>query len=320
MTEQAYVVGNLNIDVIIGNFNDWPEMGSEVTGDFFDFRYAGAAGNSAIALNKLGFDTHVISAIGSDEMGENFVRTLEKTGIDLSKCKVGPGKTGISIGITTKKDERTFFTFLGNLSNLNNDFFFEKIKNIHRSWIIICGFNLISAFQEERFVDIVELMKSNENRILFDPGWPPDGWTERETKQVLQIAKLSDWFVPNLKEALAISQKTSLDDSLNFFKKRGVHSCIVKLGKGGAQGFVDTDNVSTHAFYFGDIKDTVGAGDMFNAALLKGISLGWKNVEAVKFATFYASLGITKIGEHRYSTFGEAYRKFQEKTQNANKD
>ena len=312
MLKQAYVVGNLNVDLVMGNFDGWPEVGSEVTGDFFDFRYAGAAGNSALALRKLGFETHVISALGDDEFGKNFVRAFEKKGIDLSRCKIGIGRTSVSVGISTQ-DERTFFTFLGSLSDLDNDFFFEKVKDIHRSWILICGFNLISAFREERFAEIVKLMKFNENEILFDPGWPPDGWTEKTTKQALQIAKLSDWFTPNLKEALAISKKSSLKDSLIFFKDHDIHNCIVKLGENGAQGFIGDDVILTPAFHFGKIKDTVGAGDMFNAALLKGLSLRWEKTKVAEFASFYASLGITRIGENRYPAFDEAYRRFLKK-------
>ena len=49
----AYVIGNVNVDVVIGTFERWPGIGSEVLGYFFDFRYAGAAGNSAMALTHL---------------------------------------------------------------------------------------------------------------------------------------------------------------------------------------------------------------------------------------------------------------------------
>lgn len=307
---KIYVLGNLNVDIIMGYFEKWPSIGSEVTGDFFDFRYAGAAGNSALALKKLGFDVYVISSIGSDEFGERFFSKFEEEGINLSKCEKSKKRTGMSVGISFENKERTFFTFLGALEDMDETFINQKVKEIEDSWIIICGFNLIPFFQDKRFLETIKRMKERKNKILFDPGWPPEGWDDGKRQQAVQLATLSDWFVPNLSEAQAISQKSSLKESIEYFKKQGIRNCVIKLGKNGSQGFTSDSYTLSAVFQVGEIKDTVGAGDLFNAALIKGITLGWDNKMAIKFATFYASLCITKIGKERYLSFEEAYTSF----------
>lgn len=315
MMDHVYVVGNLNVDIVMGNFSNWPEIGSEMTGDFFDFRYAGAAGNHALALRKLGFDVHVISSVGNDEFGKGFFLNFDKVGIDLLGCKKSKKRTGISLGISFENNERTFFTFLGALEDMDEEFLVDKLKDIEKSWIVICGFNLIPSLQNEHFAKTVELMKSHDNKILFDPGWPPQGWNKRRKMQALQLAVLSDWFVPNLSEALAISERPSIEKSIDYFKEQGVSNCIIKLGKEGAHGFTSDDKTLSSAFYLGKVKDTVGAGDLFNAALLKGVSMGWDNSKIMNFASFYASLGITRTGENRYPTFSEAYSDFLEEVE-----
>ncbi len=310
--KKVYVVGNLNVDVVMGNFKNWPDIGSEVTGNFFDLRCAGAAGNNALALKKLGFEVHVISSVGIDDFGEKFFLDFERAGIDLSKCKRSRKRTGISLGISFENNERTFFTFLGALEDMDNDFIFEGLKDVKNSWIVICGFNIIPSLQNDQFLDTVAFIKSHDNEILFDPGWPPQGWNEELKKQASRLAVLSDWFVPNLSEALAISKKSSMEESIEHFKNLGVSNCIIKLGEDGANGFILSDKTLAGAFRLGKVKDTVGAGDLFNAGLIKGISMGWSSKQMVKFASFYASLGITKTGENRYPTFEEAHRKFLE--------
>lgn len=170
-----------------------------------------------------------------------------------------------------------------------------------------------SNFQEADFLDTIRSIKSNGNKILFDPGWPTNGWNTKEKESALNIAQLSDIFSPNLKETLAISRSTSLDNALNYFKKHGVSSCVVKRGEKGAGGFIDGEKVFSQAFRFGEVKDTVGAGDMFNAALVKGLSENWEIEKSLSFATLYASLGITRIGKMRYPSFKEAYSIFKSK-------
>ncbi len=313
MLPRVYVLGNLSIDVIVGYFNGWPEVGTEVIGDFFDFRYTGAAGNTANALRMLGFDTAVISVVGNDSFGREFINELKGKGIDTSMCRVVPERTSVSIGISMKNSERSFFTYLGSLGFMDNDFLISSIKDIKDSWIIVCGFNLIPSFQQDAFCNVVSYLTRSGNRVLFDPGWFPGGWGNKEISLVMKIAKSSAVFLPNRSEALAISRTATVDAALSYFKSEGLGGCIIKLGGDGAKGFIGEEDVSTSAYRFGEIVDTIGAGDMFNAALLRGIAEGWNYADAVSFASFYASYAITRSREERYPRFEDIHRMFLER-------
>ncbi|MCL4407917.1 MAG: carbohydrate kinase family protein [Thermotogae bacterium] len=310
IVKDAYVIGNLNLDIVVGYFERWPEVGSNINGNYFDCRYTGAAGNSALTMKQLGFNTHVISTIGDDEVGKRFVDEFKRLGIDLSKCKEVHDKTCISIGILSNED-RTFFTFLGSLNYFDDNFLKEKIENVRDAYVILCGFDVVPVLQNSEIINIMKTLRANKNFILFDPGWPVNGWNEEKTELALKIATLSDIFSPNLKEALAISRKYVLDDALISLKSRSIHNCIVKLGEKGASGFFQGKYVSANAFRVDTIKDTIGAGDMFNSALLKALSENWEIERSLKFATFYASSGITKVGNERYMSFEEAYSTFE---------
>ncbi len=312
MKTETYVIGNLNLDAVMGFFTDWPKRGTEVEGDFFDMRYAGAAGNAALALKSLGFNVHVVSALGNDALGKDFAKEFEKRGIDISRCKISKKMTGISFGVVFDDRERTFFSFLGALEDVTQELLVEKLNGVENSWIFLCGFNVIPALRSDGFLHLVKRMKENGNTIVFDPGWPSGGWVEELRKKALRLAALSDWFMPNKAEAMAISQKNSVDESLDYFSEKGVKNCVVKTGKSGSKAVISNLKLVAKAFNFtSQAIDTVGAGDLFNSAFVKGINMGWETDEALNFASFYASFGITQLGEKRYPTFEEILLKYK---------
>ncbi len=311
MSRKAYVVGNLNIDAVMGFFTSWPAVGTEVENDFFDMRCAGAAGNTALALKKLGFEVHVISSLGEDTLGRIFFEEFEKYGIDLSRCKISKKRTGISFGVIFENRERTFFSFSGALNDVNEEFLEKGLYDVENSYVFLCGFNVIQAFKSDEFVWLIRKVKTKGNSIIFDPGWPPEGWKEEIREKALRLAIFSDWFIPNRAEALAISKMKSVEESLKFFVRKGVKNCVVKMGSNGSKAVISSEKMYAKAYTFGQVIDTVGAGDLFNAALVKGLDIGWEKKKMLNFANFYASLGITRLGERRYPDFKEALLEFE---------
>ena len=54
MTVPILVIGNVNVDLIMGPQEPWPTPGTEVILPAGDLRVGGAAGNTALALSALG--------------------------------------------------------------------------------------------------------------------------------------------------------------------------------------------------------------------------------------------------------------------------
>ncbi len=48
-----YVVGNINVDVIMGTLDSWPQRGTEVMLQHSELRPGGSAGNCALALEAM---------------------------------------------------------------------------------------------------------------------------------------------------------------------------------------------------------------------------------------------------------------------------
>jgi ribokinase len=105
---------------------------------------------------------------------------------------------------------------------------------------------------------------------------------------------------PNETEAamltgIEIENEPSIKKAAAIFKMRGVQNVIITLGKKGAyadtegfEGFVEPIKVNA--------IDTTAAGDIFNGALVAGLSEGKQWREALEFACKAASISVTKMG------------------------
>lgn len=52
-TATLYVVGNINVDLIMGTLDHWPQRGTEVMMNHSELRPGGSAGNCALALEAM---------------------------------------------------------------------------------------------------------------------------------------------------------------------------------------------------------------------------------------------------------------------------
>ena len=53
LTPTLYVVGNINVDLIMSTLSDWPQRGTEVMLQHSELRPGGSAGNCALALEAI---------------------------------------------------------------------------------------------------------------------------------------------------------------------------------------------------------------------------------------------------------------------------
>ena len=106
------VIGNVNVDLILGPAAPWPQPGTEIIVDHDELRVGGCAGNSALALKALGVPFSLAASIGSDRFG---AWLASEFGDQAKRWRVHAENTTISVGITHPDGERTFFTTLGHL-------------------------------------------------------------------------------------------------------------------------------------------------------------------------------------------------------------
>ncbi len=64
---RLYVVGNLNVDLIMSTLDQWPQKGTEAMLESSSLRPGGSAGNCALALEALDTPYRLVANQGNDQ-------------------------------------------------------------------------------------------------------------------------------------------------------------------------------------------------------------------------------------------------------------
>ena len=125
--KKVCVIGNLNVDIIVGRFTELPQWGREKITDCLEVTVAGQVGYTAKALANLGFDVNIIANVGDDYYGHFILQELGKINVNVEGINVLQNiPTGVTIAIINQQGERAFISYLGSMK-----YFGEKdIKKI----------------------------------------------------------------------------------------------------------------------------------------------------------------------------------------------
>jgi sugar/nucleoside kinase (ribokinase family) len=113
---------------------------------------------------------------------------------------------------------------------------------------------------------------------------------------VASVLPHTDYFLPSIEEARALSGLSDMDDAAKYFLGLGVNACVFTRGGEGAY-YHDRFGVSFSMPAFEiDVKCTCGCGDAFNAGFAVGLVKGFDIETTVRFAQATAALNATGLG------------------------
>ncbi len=300
MMRALAVMGNVNVDLIMGPATPWPKPGTEVVLDHDDLRPGGSAGNTALAWAGLGLPFTVAAAVGGDLFGRWLASALAPRS---NGWTVLPAATTLSVGLTHPDGERTFFTMRGHLPAMGWDALAPQLEGFADGLLLLCGsfltdrlaadYPAIFAWAAERRID-----------LALDPGWPPQGWTDAQRERAKGWLGATRHLLINEAEALALTGTATIDSALSALTALMPDdgTAVIKAGRRGA---VARQGAKTVAATAPDVRviDTIGAGDIFNAGYLCAISRGAGLAAALDAGTALAS-GAISTNPRRYTLPG----------------
>jgi hypothetical protein len=168
------VIGNINIDIIIGPSEPWPTPGTECAVEHGDIRVGGAAGNSALAWMAMEAPFQIVANTGTDHLGQ-WLRDSFSAYSQTWPIENAP--TAFSVGITHPDGERTFFTTAGHLPLLS----FETVERSLNLAGMRGGIALIvGGFLTDKLTAnyglLFDWLAEHDVDIALDTGWPITGW------------------------------------------------------------------------------------------------------------------------------------------------
>jgi len=253
---------------------------------------SGAAGSAAIVAAKHGLKVLAVGGVGRDDMGDWVLARLARFGVDTSLMQVCEGIGTSSSIVTTRPDGQRPALHMKGATGV-----FEitpgQIDQVLDANIIHIG-----------GAGLMDKMDGGPNAALFAEARRRGRTTTLDVfaataKDMALIGGLlpnTDYFLPSIEEAQALSGLTGRGDIARFFIDLGVSVCVLTMGAEGAY-YHHADGTSFHQPAFDvDVVCSCGCGDAFNAGFATGLHAGFDAEMTVRLAQASSALNATGLG------------------------
>ncbi len=225
----------------------------------------GSAANAINGVASLGVKAGYIGKVGNDSTGDFFLDDMNKNKVETFVKRSDTG-TGISTVLITPDSERTFGTYLGASVEISDK---DVDENIFRNYKILHLEGYL-IFNKDLVLKSLKLAKDNEMIVSLDLA--SYNLVEANIDFLKEIiTKYIDVVFANEEEAKAFTGKDAEEAVEEIAKICEI--AVVKIGKHGSliqHGGTLTKISPVKA----KVIDTTGAGDLYAAGFLYGLSKG----------------------------------------------
>lgn len=254
---------------------------------------AGTAAGTSIDLAKLGAQVIAMGAIGTDELGNFVVNTMQSYGIDTRNLVRKPGvQTSATMLPIRPNGDRPALHVPGANGELTlDDINFDVIAQA--DVLHVGGTSLMPKFDGPPTVEVLKFAKQKGVTTTFD-------LVAIERPDLLDLIEpclpYIDYFMPGLDEARMMCGLHDRAEVIDFFLSRGAGHTVFKMGaQGSSIAGKDTPEIRLPAFQ-APVVDSTGCGDAYCAGFIVGLGQGWSLAEAGRLGTAAAGLVITGLG------------------------
>jgi len=285
-------MGFYTFDCLGWPFTAIPPGGGCYPLDELTLAVSGAAGTAAIAAAKMGLTTLAVGGVGSDLMGDWVLQRLRHFGVDTWAMQRAKGwKTSSSIVTTRADGSRPALHMAG----ATGTFFVtdEELPKVVSAKVFHAGgVGLMHAMDERRTAEVMKSAKEQGALTTADIF----AVSPEHMPAVARILPYTDYFLPSIEEARALSGLSDMGDAARYFQDLGAKTCVFTLGENGAY-YHDSSGATFRMPAFDvAVKCTCGCGDAFNAGFAVGLVKGFNAEATVRFAQGTAGLNATGLG------------------------
>ncbi|GDX05980.1 carbohydrate kinase family protein [Buttiauxella sp. A111] len=287
-----YVVGNINVDLIMSTLREWPKKGTEAMLESSSLRPGGSAGNCALALAALDSPYRLVANQGNDQFTFWLASLFPESAPHWPTYEC---ETSLTFGVTHPDHERTFFSNQGHIVRLSMQDVLAQIPETAQpgDWVLLCGTWLCTALYAE-YPQLLAALKDRGYFVAVDSGWPPQDWSNALREQTATWLPFCDALLLNEVETLGLADTSQLDEAARrlLAKMSNNAFCVVKCGPDGARLWAA--NLALHQpGQPVEVVDTIGAGDSFNAGFLSALIYGLPLATALKWGVRVAGCAIS---------------------------
>lgn len=251
----------------------------------------GSGANTMIGVAMLGGKTCYAGKIGNDEHGTLYMDGLRQKQVTVGTAQ-GDGTTGISVILVTPDAERTMCTFLGICREFGpDDLDLDALRA--SKYLYVTGYlwdtdsqkaAVLKAMQEAKAAGVKVALSLSD---MFCVG--------RHKADFLQIIhEHVDLLFGNYEEAQALTDTTTPHDAIRAMAPYCELAAVTMDSRGSL--LREGDTLYEIPSFPVQAVDTTGAGDMYAAGLLYGLTQGLSLEKTGRLAAYAAAQVVAKLG------------------------
>jgi ribokinase len=288
-------LGTIYIDINCINFPFDKALfaNRETTGNEYLLELGGSALNFAKIASKLQIQTTFIGKVGDDAMGKQLVHLFKENKINPAIVVDPHVQTNLAIHYI-HPDGSSIMTSSG---SANQNLTYENallMMNMHAKHIDYLY--LGGCFKLKQLLpslpEIAKTAKEKGMQIVLDHGRINNTVSQEDITYIYNLLPFVDIYLPSIDEFFELWDVKDIDEGYAKVKKISKALVVIKQGDLGAVGFHNDKKIAIPAFPVQAIN-TVGAGDSFNAGLIKAHSNGTGLSECIQYACATAAAKIT---------------------------
>lgn len=309
------LVGTLNVDLIIRGrapqdmdaLLKWADV-SEIY-----LMSAGSAGYCGIDMARLGLKVCLLSNVADDVFGHWILEQLQSEKIETSGVEIEKGhQSGIGVYMLLfGSGKRPLTARLATHAPWQVRMPKQAWQLIRKSRLLHCsGYLHYPIMWEGATEDLFKQAKREGLITSLDPQFPIGAVKKPWIKYFGGLLKYVDLLLVDEDEALNITGARSVEKAIEKLGVEGPQLIAVKCGEKGAIVYSEGQTVTQPIFEVKDVKDTIGAGDAFDAGIIYAKLKGMELKEAVRFASAVAAITVRGIGGTQTAPSASEVKKF----------
>lgn len=251
----------------------------------------GSAANTVIGVADLGGNAAYVGKVSNDPLGRFCLDDMRKMKVTI-EVPPAKGSTGTCVVLITNDAQRTMLTNLGVSATLTaDDIVEEEIRKAR--YVYVEGYLFAGPGTRAAALRAIELAKKNNVKVAFTVSDPFLIHDHRDEFWRL-IEGPIDLLFCNLEEARSLTGKHDAIECARLIHKHAENVALT-LGANGSILMHDGQVIPIEGVPVKAI-DTTGAGDMYAAGLLYGITCGMTWQQAGHVASHAAARIVEQLG------------------------
>ena len=255
----------------------------------------GSAANTIVGIANFGARAAFVGKVKNDELGRTFAHDIRAAGVhfDIAPASDGPS-TGRCYVLVTPDGERTMNTYLGAAQDLHpRDI---DAENIAAAEIVYLeGYLWDPPHAKEAFLKAAKIAHGSDRRVALTLS---DAFcVDRYRGEFLDLVRMGtvDILFANQHELHSLYQTGDLDTAVKALRQ-DARLAVVTRSENGCLVVTRDETLAVPALPVERVVDATGAGDLFAAGFLAGLSRGADLRDAARLGALAAAEVIQHLG------------------------